>query len=95
MDLEKLLKKHNCGGVYSTKLGKPWRVLYFEEYGNYQEARKREKEIKNWRSGNSFKKLLRIAGGSSNGRTSPFGGEYLGPNPSPPAMRRKRFGGVK
>lgn len=25
--------------------------------------------------------------GSSNGRTSPFGGEYLGSNPSPAAMK--------
>ena len=28
-----------------------------------------------------------IIAGSSNGRTSPFGGEYLGSNPSPAALR--------
>ena len=95
LDLDKRLKKHNRGEVYSTKFGRPWRVVYFEEYRNYKEAREREKEIKNWHGGNSLKKLLRIAAGSSNGRTSPSGGEYLGSNPGPAAMRRRKFGGVK
>src|SRR3989338_107328 len=91
LDLSKRLKKHNRGEVYSTKFGRPWRILYFEEYGNYQEAREREKEMKNWHGGNSFKKLLRIAAGSSNGRTSAFGAEYPGSNPGPAAIRRRKF----
>ncbi len=32
-----------------------------------------------------------IIGGSSNGRTSGFGPDYLGSSPSPPAMSTKTF----
>ncbi|GEM_PF-1223063 len=85
LTLDKRVQRHNKGDVLSTKLGRPWQLVYFEEYSNYKQARKREKEIKNWHGGNSFKKLLRIAAGSSNGRTSPSEGEYLGSNPGPAA----------
>ena len=66
LDLDIRLKKHNYGGVYSTKFGRPWQILYSEVYRNYKEAREREKEIKNWHGGNAFKKLLCIAKKSSN-----------------------------
>lgn len=94
-DLGRRIEKHNRGEVYSTKLCKPWRLLYFEEYANYREARNREREIKKWHGGNSFKKLLRIAARSSNGRTPAFGAGYDGSNPSLAAMRRRKFGVVK
>lgn len=68
-DLTKRLEKHNNGGVYSTKNRKPFRLIKFEEYDNYSQARVREKEIKNWHGGNSFKKLVAGAARSSNGRT--------------------------
>lgn len=35
-----------------------------------------------------------IAGGSSNGRTSPFEGEYRGSNPCPPAMELMHRGSI-
>ncbi len=89
------LEKHNRGEVFSTKFDRPWKILYQEEYDNYKLAREREKQIKNWHGGNAFKNFLRTAAGSSNGRTSPFGGEYLGSSPSPAAVRRRDFGGVK
>lgn len=55
-----------------------------------------EKRIKSWHGGNAFKKFLRSAAGSSNGRTPPSGGGYLGSNPGPAAVRRNnKFGGVK
>ena len=40
--------------------------------------------------------ILNIAG-SSNGRTLPFEGKYLGSNPSPAALlkNKDKFGGVK
>ncbi len=95
LDLEKRVEKHNRGEVFSTKFSRPWKLFYFEEYKTYQEARKREKEIKSWHGGNAFKKFLRIAAGSSNGRTADSESVNLGSNPSPAAMRRKNFGGVK
>ena len=38
-----------------------------------------------WKGGNAWEKFVAEAAGSSNGRTSPFGGEYLGSSPSPAA----------
>ena len=86
---EKRLQRHNKGDVYSTKFGRPWQLIHTENYKTLKEARKREKQIKSWKGGNAFKKFLIRAGRSSNGRTSPFGGDYLGSNPSLPALGRK------
>ncbi len=95
MDLFVRLKRHNQGEVSSTKHGIPWKIIYTERYATYVDARRREKQIKSWKGGNAFKSLLRKAAGSSNGRTSPSEGEYLGSSPSPAALRRKISGGVK
>ena len=43
--------------------------------------------FKNCHGGNSFKKLLCITAGSSNGRTWAFEAQYLGSNPSPAAKK--------
>ena len=90
LNLEKRLNRHNAGDVISTRLGKPWKLIYFEEYKDYQEARYREKQIKSWKGGNVFKKFLSITAGSSNGRTAAFEAVYLGSNPSPAVMDRKK-----
>ena len=79
------MERHNKGDVLSTKLGKPWKLIYFEEYKDYKEARCREKQIKSWKGGNAFKKLLSRTAGSSNGRTQDSESCYLGSNPSPAA----------
>ena len=73
---EKRLLRHNRGDVYSTKFGKPWILIYTEKFISLKEAGKAEKKIKSWKGGNAFKKFISRAAGSSNGRTSPFGGEY-------------------
>jgi putative endonuclease len=57
-DLDSRLVKHNQGGVRSTKNRRPFKVIYTEEFENYATARQREKEIKSFKGGNSFKKLL-------------------------------------
>ena len=85
------LERHNKGDVASTKNHKPWELIYFEEIGNFKEARNLEKKIKGWKGGNAFKKFLSKAAGSSNGRTSDSESEYLGSNPSPAALARKRI----
>ncbi len=79
------LKRHNDGDVYSTKFGKPWRIIYLERYNNYELARQREKQIKSWHGGNAFKKLVTEAAGSSNGRIVDSESTRLGSNPSPAA----------
>ena len=87
---EKRLLKHNQGGVHSTKLGKPWKLVYTKEFNSLREARIMEKKIKSWKGGNAFKKFLFKAAGSSNSRTIAFGAVYLGASPSPAALKRKR-----
>ena len=91
------LKRHNKGDVVSTRIGAPWTVVYTENFIILENARKREKQIKSWKGGNAFKKLLSKAAGSSNGRTHASEACYLGSNPSPAALERSRhkFGGVK
>lgn len=52
------LLRHNRGDVKSTKLGRPWCIIYVENFISMVEARKREKQIKSWKGGNAFKKLI-------------------------------------
>ncbi len=52
------LVRHNRGDVKSTKTGRPWYVIHIEDFVSMNEARKREKQIKSWKSGNAFKKLI-------------------------------------
>ena len=85
---EERLIRHNKGDIYSTKFGKPWKIIHVEIFKKIQEARSREKEIKSWKGGNAFKKLISKVAGSSNGRTSPSEGGYLGSNPSPATLER-------
>lgn len=96
LDPEVRLKRHNKGDVYSTKFHRSWQLIYSETFPSIKEARVKEKQIKSWKGGNAFKKFLSSVAGSSNGRTSAFGAEYLGSNPSPAAEdRSNKFGGVK
>ncbi len=45
-DLRKRLEMHNSGKVYSTKLRKPFELIYYEAYKAEKDARKREKNLK-------------------------------------------------
>jgi putative endonuclease len=60
VNLNKRLKKHNSGGVESTGKRRPFKIVYFEEFENYSLARQREKEIKSYKGGNSFRKLISV-----------------------------------
>lgn len=57
-DLEERLQRHNQGRNKWTKRHKPWEVIYTEEYDTKKEAQKREKQIKSYKGGNAFKKLI-------------------------------------
>jgi putative endonuclease len=59
-NLNQRLNRHNKGFVKSTKSGSPWNVVYIEEYQTKQEAYNRELQIKSFKSGEAFKKLLNI-----------------------------------
>jgi len=57
-NLENRLNCHNTGKVRSTKSYKPWKIIYTEEFENKKEAYKREMQIKSYKKGEAFKKLL-------------------------------------
>ena len=59
-NLESRLKLHNNGKVRSTKAYSPWVVVYTEDYKSKVAAYRREKEIKSYKSGEAFKRLLDI-----------------------------------
>jgi putative endonuclease len=52
------IKRHNTGGVKSTRYFVPWEIVHLEDYQTRSESRKRENEIKNYKGGIKFKKLL-------------------------------------
>ncbi|MEK7630994.1 MAG: GIY-YIG nuclease family protein [Patescibacteria group bacterium] len=60
-DLEKRLLRHNSGGNISTKHRRPLELIYSEQYEDRITALRREKEIKSWKGGEMFKKLLQIS----------------------------------
>ena len=45
-DLEIRLKAHNTGKTKSTKPFRPWRLVYWEEFETFAEARERERYFK-------------------------------------------------
>lgn len=86
LNLEMRLKRHNKGDVFSTKFGRPWEIIHIENFFTFEEARRREKQIKSWKGGNAFKKLFSKAAGSSNGRIDAPGASHLGSNPRPAVL---------
>ena len=52
---EKRLQRHNKGDVYSTRIGRPWQLVYIENYETLKEAREREKQIKKTKIGSKRK----------------------------------------
>ncbi|MBI5139775.1 GIY-YIG nuclease family protein [Candidatus Nomurabacteria bacterium] len=57
-DLNDRLSRHNAGRMKSTKSSLPWKLVYKENYETKQEAYRREFEIKSYKGGIKFKKLL-------------------------------------
>ena len=58
-DIADRLKRHNSDRVRSTKNKGPWEIVYNESYNNRNEAYKREQQIKKYKGGEAFKKLIR------------------------------------
>ena len=83
--MERLIR-HNKGDVKGTRYGRPWHIVYTEEYKDMMEGRKREMQIKSWHGGEAFKRLVARAAGSANGRQPDSESGNLGSNPSPAAL---------
>ena len=56
--LKTRLSFHNAGLQRSTKSRIPFELIYSEEYGSKSEALKIEKQIKSYKGGEAFKKLI-------------------------------------
>ena len=57
-NIEKRLHEHNSGKTQSLKQRRPLLVVYKEEYATAKEAYKREHQIKAYKGGEAFKKLI-------------------------------------
>lgn len=73
---EERLKEHNAGRTKSLLRYLPLEIVRVEEYPIYEEARKRERQIKSYKSGEAFKKLLNSRPTLSAGRAN-FTGEQM------------------
>ena len=59
-DLERRLFEHNKGYNIATGKDRPWKIVHCEKFNNQEKAYAREKQIKSYKGGNAFKKLLKI-----------------------------------
>lgn len=57
-NIERRIKQHNQGLNISTKSGIPWKIVYTEIYDTKKDAWLRERQIKSYKGGEAFKKLL-------------------------------------
>ena len=57
-NIKSRLAEHNRGKVSSTKAYAPWEVIYTEDFETKSDAFQREMQIKSYKSGNAFKKLI-------------------------------------
>ena len=57
-DIDARLGRHNNGYVKSTKSFIPWRLVYTEKYDTLSLARKRESQIKSWKSRFAIDRLI-------------------------------------
>lgn len=60
-NMNRRFMEHNNGLSKYTKHDRPWRRVYQETYGTLSQARKREKQIKSWKSRSAIEKLINAA----------------------------------
>jgi putative endonuclease len=57
-DINERLRRHNFGKVKSTKHYRPWEIIYSEDYQTRSESCRRERQIKKYKGGEAFYKLI-------------------------------------
>ncbi|MBU0661366.1 GIY-YIG nuclease family protein, partial [Patescibacteria group bacterium] len=57
-DLEKRLQDHARGNTKTTRIHKPWILVYTENFETHTEARKREYQIKKWKNHTRIQALI-------------------------------------
>jgi len=58
-NLKLRFEQHQKGQVLSTKLRKPWRLIYYEACLCEEDARRREKALKSYRGKTTIKRRLK------------------------------------
>jgi putative endonuclease len=58
-NLRKRLIDHNTGGTKSTKLRRPFRLIYYEAHLSKEDAKRRERYFKTSKGKNTLKQILR------------------------------------
>jgi len=58
-DIKERLKYHNSGKTRSLWKHRPLEIVRVEEYNSKLEAIKRERQIKKYKSGEAFRKLIK------------------------------------
>ena len=57
-DIEGRIRRHNQGNKAFTSTGKPWVLVYKEEFDTKTEALKREIQLKKWKNRERIKSLI-------------------------------------
>jgi len=57
-DVSKRIEFHNAGLQRSTKHRIPFKLILVEKYDSKSKALKREMQLKSWKGGSAFKKLI-------------------------------------
>jgi putative endonuclease len=58
------LAEHQRGQTLSTRGRGPWALVYQEEFDTLAEARRRERQLKSWKSHRSIQELIQSRGES-------------------------------
>ena len=62
-DLARRLSEHERGHSLATRGRGPWKLVYQEEFPQLQYARRRELEIKRWKSSKLVRALINVSVG--------------------------------
>jgi putative endonuclease len=62
-DLDRRLAEHLRGHSLSTRHRGPWKLVHTEHFGSLLEARRRELQIKGWKSSKTILALLKTTAG--------------------------------
>ena len=62
-DLTRRLSEHQRGHSPFTRMRGPWTLVYQEEFETITEARRREYQLKSWKSHRSIEELIRTITG--------------------------------
>ncbi len=55
------LALHNTGQVKSTRLEKPWKRVFIQNFSTLTATRKRELQVKHWKSRKAIERLVKTS----------------------------------